>query len=72
MNKQSDDRAMGVTYKALDVNLRFAVTLKVINAQLIGDESARQRFVREARGRRRAWATRASPRCFTSERAQFG
>jgi serine/threonine protein kinase len=41
--------AMGVTYKALDVNLRFAVTLKVINAQLIGDESARQRFVREAR-----------------------
>jgi predicted ATPase len=41
--------AMGVTYKALDVNLRCAVTLKVINAQLIGDESARQRFVREAR-----------------------
>jgi hypothetical protein len=71
MNKQSDDGAMGLTYKALDVNLRFAVTLKVINAQLIGDESARQRFVWEAR-RRRAWATRASPRCFTSERAQFG
>jgi serine/threonine protein kinase/tetratricopeptide (TPR) repeat protein len=41
--------AMGVTYKALDINLRYAVTLKVINAQLIGDESARQRFVREAR-----------------------
>jgi serine/threonine protein kinase len=41
--------AMGVTCKALDVNLRFAVTLKLINAQLIGDESARQRFVREAR-----------------------
>jgi serine/threonine protein kinase len=41
--------AMGVTYKALDVNLRFAVTLKLINAQLIGDESTRQRFVREAR-----------------------
>jgi hypothetical protein len=31
---------MGATYKALDVNLRFAVTLKVFNAQLIGDESA--------------------------------
>ena len=25
--------AMGVTYKALGVNLRFAVTLKIINAQ---------------------------------------
>ena len=41
--------AMGVTYKAIDVNLRYAVALKVINAQFIGDESARRRFVREAR-----------------------
>jgi Protein kinase domain len=41
--------AMGVTYKAVDINLRCAVALKVINAQLIGDESARRRFVREAR-----------------------
>jgi serine/threonine protein kinase len=41
--------AMGVTYKAVDVNLRCAVALKVINAQLIGDESARRRFVQEAR-----------------------
>ena len=41
--------AMGVTYKALDVNLRNAVALKVINARFIGDESARRRFVREAR-----------------------
>src|ERR1700739_1519883 len=41
--------AMGVTYKAVDVNLRCAVALKVINARLIGDESARRRFVREAR-----------------------
>jgi protein kinase-like protein len=41
--------AMGVTYKALDVNLRYAVALKVINAQFIGDESAHRRFVREAR-----------------------
>jgi serine/threonine protein kinase len=40
---------MGVTYKALDVNLRYAVALKVINARFIGDESARRRFVREAR-----------------------
>jgi len=41
--------AMGVTYKAIDVNLRYAVALKVINARFIGDESARRRFVREAR-----------------------
>jgi serine/threonine protein kinase len=41
--------AMGVTYKALDVNLRCAVALKVISARLVGDESARRRFVREAR-----------------------
>jgi serine/threonine protein kinase len=41
--------AMGVTYKALDVNLRCTVALKVIRAQFVGDESARRRFVREAR-----------------------
>jgi hypothetical protein len=41
--------AMGVTYKAIDINLRCAVALKVINARVIGDESARRRFVREAR-----------------------
>jgi serine/threonine protein kinase len=40
---------MGVTYKAVDVNLQCAVTLKVISARFIGDESARRRFVREAR-----------------------
>jgi serine/threonine protein kinase len=41
--------AMGVTYKAVDVNLQCAVALKVINTRFIGDESARRRFVREAR-----------------------
>ena len=41
--------AMGVTYKAVDANLRCAVALKVINARFIGDETARRRFVREAR-----------------------
>jgi serine/threonine protein kinase/predicted ATPase len=41
--------AMGVTYKALDINLRCPVTLKVISERYIGDESARLRFVREAR-----------------------
>jgi hypothetical protein len=28
--------AMGVTYKAIDINLRCAVALKVINARFIG------------------------------------
>src|SRR5262249_11422829 len=41
--------AMGVTYKAFDVNLRCPVTLKVISERYLGDESARLRFVREAR-----------------------
>ena len=41
--------AMGVTYKAFDINLRCPVTLKVINERYLGDESARLRFVREAR-----------------------
>ena len=41
--------AMGVTYKAFDVDLHCPVTLKVINEKYIGDESARLRFLREAR-----------------------
>src|ERR1700736_5268511 len=41
--------AMGVTYKAFDINLRCPVTLKVISEQYVGDESARLRFLREAR-----------------------
>ncbi len=41
--------AMGITYKALDTNLRIPVALKVINAGSIHSELARQRFVREAR-----------------------
>ena len=41
--------AMGVTYKAFDVDLRFPVTLKLISEQYVGDESARYRFLREAR-----------------------
>ena len=41
--------AMGVTYKAFDVNLRCPVTLKVISERYLGDESARLRFLREAR-----------------------
>ena len=41
--------AMGVTYKAFDDRLERLVALKIIRGRLIGDESARQRFVREAR-----------------------
>src|SRR5258705_11476977 len=40
---------MGVTYKAFDVDLRCPVTLKVISERYLGDESARLRFLREAR-----------------------
>ena len=41
--------AMGITYKAFDINLRCPVTLKVISERYVGDESARLRFLREAR-----------------------
>jgi Protein kinase domain len=41
--------AMGVTYKAFDVNLRCPVTVKVISERYLSDESARLRFLREAR-----------------------
>ena len=41
--------AMGVTYKAFDVHLQCPVALKIINAQLFSDASARHRFIREAR-----------------------
>src|ERR1700720_852106 len=41
--------AMGVTYKAFDIDLHCPVTLKVISAQYLNDESARLRFLREAR-----------------------
>jgi hypothetical protein len=41
--------AMGVTYKAYDIDLQFSVALKVISERYLGDESARLRFLREAR-----------------------
>src|SRR5215472_6332198 len=41
--------AMGVTYKAFDVDLHCPVTLKVISERYLRDESARLRFLREAR-----------------------
>jgi predicted ATPase len=41
--------AMGITYKAFDINLHCPVTLKVISERYLSDESARLRFLREAR-----------------------
>ena len=41
--------AMGITYKAFDVDLHCPVALKVIAERYLGDESARVRFLREAR-----------------------
>jgi serine/threonine protein kinase/predicted ATPase len=41
--------AMGVTYKAFDVDLHCLVTLKVINERYLGEKSAQLRFLREAR-----------------------
>src|ERR1700692_4935154 len=41
--------AMGVTYKAFDVELRLPVSLRLISKKYIGEESARLRFLREAR-----------------------
>ena len=51
--------AMGVTYKAFDVDLRCPVTLKVMSEKYLGDESARLRFLREAR----AAASVRHPKC---------
>jgi hypothetical protein len=56
--------AMGITYKACDVNLRCPVTLKVISERYLGDESMRLRFLREARRPQRC-AMPMSPQSFT-------
>ena len=41
--------AMGITYKAIDVDLQCPVTLKVISEKYLGEEAAQVRFLREAR-----------------------
>ena len=41
--------AMGITYKAIDTDLRRFAALKVISPRYLNDESARLRFQREAR-----------------------
>ena len=47
--------AMGVTYKAMDVNLRVPVALKVINGRFSGQPGARLRFLREAQSSAQLW-----------------
>jgi hypothetical protein len=41
--------AMGITYKAFDTNLQRFVALKVINDTYLGNATAREQFLREAR-----------------------
>ena len=41
--------AMGITYKAFDTNLHRYVALKVINDTYLGNATAREQFLREAR-----------------------
>jgi serine/threonine protein kinase/TPR repeat protein len=41
--------AMGITYKAYDTNLHCPVALKIINSTYLENDTARQRFLREAR-----------------------
>jgi hypothetical protein len=59
---------MGVTYKAMDTNLRIPVALKVIASAHLNSEIARQRFVREAAVGLPGCAIRTSPRCTISAR----
>ena len=42
--------AMGVTYKAFDINLRCPVTLKVISERYLGDDNGAGSVFTEARG----------------------
>src|SRR6202162_3309757 len=41
--------AMGITYKAFDMDLHCPVALKVIDTRIAADLEARERFLREAR-----------------------
>jgi hypothetical protein len=58
--------AMGITYKAVDVDLYCPVTLKVISERYLGDESARLRFLRE-RAQQPAFVIRTLPQYCTWE-----
>ena len=56
--------AMGVTYKALDIDLHCPVTLKVISEKYLGDESARVRFCARP-AQRRSCGIQTLPRYYT-------
>ena len=53
---------MGVVYKAEDTRLERTVALKFLAPQLLTNEDAKKRFVREAKA---AAALSAAPRRFT-------
>ena len=56
--------AMGVTYKAIDVDLHRPVTLKGVNEKYLGEEAARQRFL-EKHVRRPVFVIQTLPRSST-------